>query len=757
MATQTLLMLLTREIARDGGGCFVTSLKDYIRITSRRLNALLVQSNIGKAKLLTFLESHPTVFRVDRGTIPHWVQLVTPPQLLPSINLDGHDEDNDGRNSTNVHCRESQHNPIINISDSSISNGGTSTVVRIDHHRDVGKLETLQDAVYDKAMYVLQKRRARLDRRWRTSTMKDGDNHHFEEKDQHPRETQAEEDTKNNEDDDGVNMHWLLRHCCWELHSYLRATGFYLGPTVYSEPETVHPVGSRKWEPVVMEKFEETLVSVQTRRLSHQQQLLSECTTIGSSVMIQIQDGKAFLRPGITDEYGQYRCLRPSRSSSSITTSITASVDDDSQCNDPTKNDDNPTDQQSPSEGGRQKQQQQHYQEGELQLIRQIDLALTDIVVKKDGGHQVSLQLVLHRYPDFKRLLCGRDLWKLYQLYSRKVTTQDQEDSIGERSDHYAPSGTDNDQSIAQSNCATEMSFFNDIIMFQNGPSIILQSKRPKTLSRTSVGGTVHIGSDDNTGMKARLKVDEEGLYSVTNTKWGRALANLMVYGCRKVNLFGDCDLLQSDDQQIPEKDRPTRNERLVVDMTASVGGITLGLAKCHFFRRIIAIEIDPIRAGLCQENMLRHGFDQSVVTVRNTDSVAEIPSLPRGACFVLDPPWGGYDYKHKARQQQGNNDDAGRDSNDTHYRFRLGDTLLEDVLLKIAHHNAPCIVGLRLPINYEVPNLLGALREKLGGNEVECITVRKVSVQLFVILYFSWSLGEKDDAPHSSSSTFKG
>jgi hypothetical protein len=750
VVTQTLLKVLRQEIALDGGACLVSSLKDYIRMPSKRLNALLVQSNVGKAKLLTFLEGHPTVFRVDRETVPHWVQLVTMPQqrqqqVPSSISIGDHDEENDacGGNSNNFlmeHIWDCQRYPINDISDSFQSNIGTNNGVGVSQHPRDGRIETFQDAVYDKAMYVLQKRKARLDRRRRTSTVNDVDSHYLQKLDPPPHPTKSEE--YSNEDDNGVYMHWLLRHCCWDLHSYLRVTGFYLHHNVYSGPETVQCVGSRNWEPVVMGKFEETLRSVQTKRLSQrqlqqqQQQPLGGTTTVGTlSAMIQIQDGKAFLRHNIEGENGRYT----PHSSTFLSTPLNAPVDDATNGIDKTLGNEKPSDPQLPSGEEERQKQQQYYQQGELQIVRQIDVALTNIVVHKDGGHQVSLQLILHRYPDFKRLLCGRDLWKLYQIYSREGTTQGQDDFIRESIALDAPSGTNCEQATAQSNNPTPIHFFNDVVVFQDGPNIILQSKRPKALSRPSVPGSEEdIGSDDNTSLTGRLKVDEEGLYSVTNTKWGRAFANLLAYGCQKINLFGDNEILHCDDRQKEVLDQPIQKERLVVDMTASVGGITLGLAKCHFFQRIIAMEIDPIRAGLCQENMLRHGFDKSVVAVRNTDSVAAIPSLPRGACFVLDPPWGGYNYKQIARVQQGKIDNAGQASRETHYRFLLGDTLLEDVLLKIAYHNAPCIVGMRLPINYKVPKLLDTVREKLGDTKLECITIRKVSVQLFVILYFS-------------------
>jgi hypothetical protein len=230
------------------------------------------------------------------------------------------------------------------------------------------------------------------------------------------------------------------------------------------------------------------------------------------------------------------------------------------------------------------------------------------------------------------------------------------------------------------------------------------------------------------------MKVDEEGLYSVTNTKWGRAMANLMVQACRKTNLFDDDHNNAEGDETTTEKTSSSssprsQRRRIVVDLTASVGGMTLGLARSNYFDAIVAIEIDPTRSKLCEENMTKHGF-QHLVRVQNKDSVQEIPSLPRRVCFVVDPPWGGFDYKHLNRREE-------RKGRKNH--LKLGETYLEDILEQIANCNAPCVVGLRLPVTYNVQNLLDCLTEKDGTDiHFKCITIRKIAVQLVVVLYFS-------------------
>ena len=131
----------------------------------------------------------------------------------------------------------------------------------------------------------------------------------------------------------------------------------------------------------------------------------------------------------------------------------------------------------------------EHVGDDDIAFVQQIDAILSDIILHRDGGHQISLGLLYHRYPQIKQLLGGRDLYKLYQQYQG------------------------------------DEGYFKNVSMFhsQHSHDVIVQSKKPKTNHH-------HTGDNDDadgTGKEKRMKVDEEGLYSVTNTKWGRAMANL--------------------------------------------------------------------------------------------------------------------------------------------------------------------------------------------------------------------------------------
>ena len=432
-------------------------------------------------------------------------------------------------------------------------------------------------------------------------------------------------------------------------------------------------VGSRDWEGVVLPVFEGLLRAARENTKSCNDN--SNVRVMISS--IRVVEGKAWFQQSDSEEEHQEQQLDDDDEKFAF---IVRPAEEPTRCEE--------------------KQEDVLEDDAIVGLVRRIDQTLTDIVCRKDGGHQVSLSLILHRYPDFKELLGGRDLWTLYNEFSQD------EDAF----------------------------FFSSISMFHNGTNLILRSKRSKTIDLNASNNNNNINKGSL--REKRMMVDEEGLYSVTNKKWGRAISNLVVQASRQKNLFGDSVARVGNHKQegiIEDQRSQSSTIKTVIDLTASVGGMTLGLAKSNYFDRVIALEIDQGRAALCRENLSRHGFhdiatnNTSIVEVPHQDSVEQIPFLPRGACFVIDPPWGGYDYKEKVRRKQ-----AERRGQ----VLKLGDTSLEDVLGLMARHNAPCVVGLRLPTNFAVMDFLTALRETTNI-EFECLTRRKVSVQLFVVLYF--------------------
>ena len=224
--------------------------------------------------------------------------------------------------------------------------------------------------------------------------------------------------------------------------------------------------------------------------------------------------------------------------------------------------------------------------------------------------------------------------------------------------------------------------YFSNLIITQYGSDVELQSTKPKG--------------------NGRMEVDETGLFSVASSKWGTAMASGMVWACPYCSL-------PLDPRQVT-----------AIDLTASVGGHALALARTPF-SRVIAIEIDSHRAELCRQNMLKHGMEE-VVDVRNADAMELIPELAielsnRQSVVVIDPPWGGIHYKQEKKP------------------ICLGPWALEEVVERVAQHLSPTIVGLRLPVNFVVRDFVDVLRER--GLSFETLNIRKLGPQLFVILAF--------------------
>jgi 16S rRNA G966 N2-methylase RsmD len=257
--------------------------------------------------------------------------------------------------------------------------------------------------------------------------------------------------------------------------------------------------------------------------------------------------------------------------------------------------------------------------------------------VEKDGATQISLSLLLHRAPELKRLLGGRDL---LQLASTHVT------------------------------CF-------------KGMHITVDDKREVFLQSTK---KARVG---------RMDVDEVGLFSVASSRWSTAMANILAKQCHVALNIHPKDIV-------------------ALDLTASVGGVTLGLAKV--FERVIAIEIDEHRANLCRQNMQRQSVSD-IVDVRNMDAMDAIPTLPTHSVVFLDPPWGGHSYKREKPP------------------LRMGSWSFADVLVQVGRDLAPCVVGVRLPITCQVGSLLDMLIE--SDLPFEILKNKKLGPQLFVVLHF--------------------
>ena len=222
--------------------------------------------------------------------------------------------------------------------------------------------------------------------------------------------------------------------------------------------------------------------------------------------------------------------------------------------------------------------------------------------------------------------------------------------------------------------------YFNGInIYIKNKNNVFLQSKTTK--------------------INGRMEVDETGLFSVASSKWGNAFASIMSSHCRKV--------LDKEP-----------NESIAIDLTASVGGVTLPLAK--IFWKVIAVEIDEHRAILCRKNMQNFGVMDRVKIV-NDDSVEIIPKIARdfvigqSKVVIIDPPWGGMHYKHEQKE------------------IMMGQWSMLQVVSRVSEYLTPTIIGLRMPLSYDVETFFQSLiSANVTFNKLE---VKKAGPQLFMVL----------------------
>lgn len=286
-------------------------------------------------------------------------------------------------------------------------------------------------------------------------------------------------------------------------------------------------------------------------------------------------------------------------------------------------------------------------------------------LVKNDGATRVALGLLLHRHESLRENLGGRDLCYCYRKFPDHFTTPDGVLQLIQR-----PQRRD--------------------VYLEWRPSGNLTAEDEIAHLSSAMNGTK--------GKLPRMKVDAVGLFSVTNSRWSSAIANIMIQCCQSVGWNVE--------------------EMTAVDMTASVGGMTLGLAKAkRTFRQILALEIDATRARLCEENMENYGVKN--VKVMNVDSVDAISTFPDPCCIVIDPPWGGEHYKEFKDQPP----------------LRLGPWSLEEVISKISQSINLCVVGLRLPVTLSVDNFLDENLANTCGVKFERLMVRKLNVQLLVVL----------------------
>ena len=126
-----------------------------------------------------------------------------------------------------------------------------------------------------------------------------------------------------------------------------------------------------------------------------------------------------------------------------------------------------------------------------------------------------------------------------------------------------------------------------------------------------------------------------------------------------------------------------------MLDMTANIGGLSINMANLFSNLNIIAVELDRCTHTALTKNIKQFDLEDQITAIRgdSTKFISEdSPSYPLTYDFVvIDPPWGGPDYKkHK------------------NLKLYLGKTDVHKVVHKLFNNQITQIVLLKAPTNFK-------------------------------------------------------
>ena len=214
--------------------------------------------------------------------------------------------------------------------------------------------------------------------------------------------------------------------------------------------------------------------------------------------------------------------------------------------------------------------------------------------------------------------------------------------------------------------------------------------------------------SKDTSGSKRKkdlLHADEVGTYSLTDATSALAVAKVLANN------------MTADEKSEAEE------SRVAIDMTAGVGGNTIGL--CKIFPKVIAYEIDSSRIEFLKQNVEeRVGASNVDISLRCGDSLLALDSLlaelrsdgldlSKQAAVIIDPPFGGIHYRRQGKMVKmvpnGNQED---DDDYDEEGLKLGDMPLSEVVKTVMGKLNPCAIGLKLPLSFDVDRFAKKLAE---------------------------------------------
>lgn len=187
----------------------------------------------------------------------------------------------------------------------------------------------------------------------------------------------------------------------------------------------------------------------------------------------------------------------------------------------------------------------------------------------------------------------------------------------------------------------------------------------------------------------SKLRITPEGEYSVSRPKEAKQILDLVVQSIR------------------PHKPR----DLTVLDLTSNVGGDTIHFATK--FGKVIGLEWNPDNFKVLKHNIATYGLQN--VEIHNTDSTKSFPKY-KADVVIVDPPWGGPQYKEKKN-----------------LNLFLGDMNLFDLLNKLSTKKGwkPKFVVAKVPFNFH----FGGIHALTGFEWVKRFKIRNFYILIFKVL----------------------
>lgn len=469
--------------------------------------------------------------------------------------------------------------------------------------------------------------------------------------------------------------------------------------------------------------------------------------------------------------------------------------------------------------------------------IMEIHQKLTSIFFKKQHNmtnfvNGIEYGTLLHRYPDLKSLLNGQDL-----IYLISSTTSDESTTHSLLKKDFHVFSSHNNEWRISSNVHNIQQTKEQQKQDRNGDdddkNLAGVGVSGLSSSASSTTAKDYEIKNNNNNIHRNLlssgNQDDVGLYSITNAKVAMSMAKTLHYHCRNYIIEKQQQLTNNNNNNnntghLP----PTKINTIIncIDFTAGNGGNTIALSAV--FNHVYAFEIDSDRVEILKlnlrnkiihdnnnyvskwnsecynnDNKIKGGENQTTdnniqtrsttignVSVYNENSLDALPKFQDQKWFntandneeefmihaaILDPPWGGLDYKKKKNKASSstncNDVETTDDSVKLKSTIKLGlfkdkkrngrhddheETISEleiiiplpQVVVSIGTHlKKPVVLGLKLPLTFDVNEFKSRLMDEQTKTKsahnmsssssisFQVISIKKYHRVLFVIL----------------------